>query len=133
MATYTFTKKTPPTEPGQENWFSNLAVDAAHVALTGVTGAGPQTADGTATPLTSPLTVSNTAVTTLIVPDNAAQVTLIAATNTINISEADSSVASKYFTIPVNTPVTLDVARTHELYLEANTGAATVSFWFNVI
>lgn len=133
MPTYTFSTKTPPAEPGQESNFSNLSVDAAHVALTGVTGAGPQTADATGTPQTSPLTVSNTAVTTLLIPVNAAQVNFIAATNTVNISEADSTVAAKYVTIPDGVQVTMDVTRCSTLYLMANTGAATVSFWFNVI
>ena len=131
--TYTFTQKTAPSEPGQESNFGGLAVDANHIGMTGALGAGPQTADATGTPLTSPLTVSNSAVTTLLVPANAVQLNLIAATNTVNISEADATVASKYFTIPDGAQITIDISRCSTLYLKANTGSATVSFWFNVV
>lgn len=130
-STYTFTQKTPPAEPSQESNFSGQPVDANHMALN--YGSGPQTADISGTPVTSPATVSNSAVTTLTTPLNAVQLNLVATTNTVNVSEADSTVASKYFTIPTGVVVTVDVSRTSVLYLKANTGAASVSFWYNVI
>lgn len=133
MSTYTFTQKAAAVEPGQESNFGNLVNDAAHNALTGVTGAGPQTVDISGTPVVSPATVSNTGVTTLTIPLNAAQVTFLAATNTVNISESDATVAANYFTIPTGTQVVVDVTRCSVLYLKANTGASTLSFFFNVV
>lgn len=131
--TYTFSTKTAPVEPGQEDNFGNLAVDASHEALTGVTGAGPQTVDISVSPLVSPITVSNSSPTTMNIPLNAAQVVFLATTNTVNISESVSAVSSNYFTIPTGTQVTVDVTRCSKLYLQANTGSATVSFYFNVV
>lgn len=133
MANYTFTKKVAPVEPGQLSNFGGITVDANRVAMTGATASGPQTSDATGTPLTSPLTVSNSAVTTVNVPLNAYKVTLITATNTLNISEADSTVASKYFTLPVGTVLEIETAQCSVLYLKANTGSATVSFFFSVV
>jgi hypothetical protein len=130
---YTFTQKVEITEPQAESNFGSLVNDANHNAMTGVLGAGPQTVDISGTPVVSPATVSNSAVTTLTIPNNASQVTFIATTNTINISEADATVASKYFTIPTGVAITLDVSRCANLYLKANTGSATLSFWFNVV
>ncbi len=133
MATYTFTQKAAPTEPGQLNNFGNMVNDGAHNAMTGAVGAGPQTVDISASPLTSPLTVSNVAVTTLTIPLNAVRVNFLATTNTVNVSEAVAAVTSKYFTIPTGVQISVDVARCSILYLEANTGSATLSFWFDVV
>lgn len=133
MSTYTFTQKVAPTEPGQESLFGNLRNDASRNALTGVVANGPQTVDISASPIVSPATVSNSAVTTLTIPLNAVQVNFLAITNTINVSEADATVASKYFTIPTGVQITVPVALTKVLYLEANTGSATLSFWFDII
>jgi hypothetical protein len=127
---YTFTQK---TASGNLNNFGNLVVDSAHVGLTGVVGAGPQTVDISGTPIVSPATISNSAVTTLTIPLNAVQVTFLAASNTVNISESVAAVTSHYFTIPVGEPVVVDVSRTSVLYLEANSAPATLSFYFNVI
>jgi len=133
MATFTFTPKTPPVEPGQLDNLGGAVNDANHNALTGVLGSGPQTVDISATPIVSPATISNVAVTTLTIPLNAAQVTFLATTNTVNVSESTAAVTSNYFTIPVGTQVTVDVSRVSKLYLEANTGASTLSFFFNII
>jgi len=130
-STYTFTQKTATVLPNQEDNFGGQVVDANHLAMT--FGAGPQTIDISASPVSSPATVSNSAVTTLTVPLNAVQLNLITATNTVNVSEADATVASKYFTIPTAQLITIDVARISLLYLKANTGAATLSFWFSVV
>lgn len=131
--TYTFIQKSSPSEPGEEDNFGGLQVDANHVALTGATGSGPQTVDISVSPISSPATVSNSSVTTLTIPLNAARVNFLATTNTVNVSESVSAVTSKYFTIPTGVQVSVDVARCSILYLEANTGAATLSFWFDVI
>lgn len=130
---YTFTQKSGPVAGLPASNFGSLANDANRNAMAGVLGGGPSTSDATGTPQTSPISVSSSAVTTLVIPLNAAQVNIFTTTNTINVSEADSSVASKYFTIPTGVQVTIDTARCGVLYLKANTGAATVSFWFNTV
>lgn len=132
-STYTFTQKIPPAEPGQESNFAGVVVDGNHVGLTGAIGSGPQTVDISGTPIVSPATISNAGVTTLTIPLNAVEVNFLAATNTVNVSESDSSVAGHYFTVPVGVQTTVDVSRTSVLYLKANAGASTLSFWFNVI
>lgn len=130
---YTFTQKPAPSEPSQLNNFGNLRNDGGHNAMTGAIGNGFQTVDISGTPVVSPATVSNVAVTTITVPLNATQLNLVAATNTVNISEADATVATKYFTIPTGVVVTLDVALQSVLYLKSNTGASTLSFWFTIV
>ena len=132
MPAYTFTSKQIQT--GNTDLFVNSVVsDGNHVNLTGMIGSGPQTVDNSSTQVESPATVLDTAVTTINIPQDAAQLNLITVTNTINISEADDTVATKYFTVPTGIQVTIDVARCSVLYLKANTGSATVSFWFNMI
>ena len=128
---YTFLTKVAPTEPGEEDNFGGLTVDGNHQAMS--YGAGPQMSDATASPQTSPLTVSNSSATTLLVPTNAVKLTIVTLTNTLNISESVSAVSSKYFTLPVGTVLSIDVSRCSTLYLEANTGSATVSFFFTIV
>lgn len=133
MATpaYTFTQKTQPSEPGELNWFGNLRRDGSKQPLTGALGNGIQTTDATSTPQTSPLTVTTSAVVTLVAPDDAMNVLITSLTNTLNISEV-SNMAS-YFTLPVNTPITLECGLQKNFYLESNTGNATVSFAFGIV
>src|ERR1035437_6431305 len=126
MSTYSFTQKPAPTEPGQESNFGGLVDDANHNALTGFTANGPQTVDISASPITSPTTVSNSVVTTITVPLNATEMTVLATTNTINCSESTAAVSSNYFTIPTGIQVTIPVARVSVLYFEANTGSASM-------
>lgn len=133
MATYTFTQKIAPVEPGQENLFGNLRNDASRNALSGAVANGPQTVDISASPIVSPATVSNSAVTTLTIPLNAVRVNFLATTNTVNISESDNTVAGHYFTIPTGVQVSVDVALTSVLYLKANTGSSTLSFYFDIV
>lgn len=132
MATYTFSQKPQPAEPGQLSNFGNLRNDASRNALT-VTANGPQTVDISGTPIVSPATVSNSAVTILTIPLNAIRVNFLPTTNTVNVSEADATVATKYFTIPTGVTTSVDIALTSVLYLKANTGASTLSFWFDTI
>lgn len=133
MSTYTFTQKAAPVEPGQESLFGNLRNDGSHNAMTGFLSNGPQTVDISASPIVSPATVANNAVTTLTIPLNAVRVNFLAATNTVNISESNSSVTDHYFTIPTGIQVSVDVGLTSVLYLKANTGSSTLSFYFDVI
>ena len=131
MATFTFTQKAQPTEPQQLSNFGSLSVDGSHNPIP--FGSGIQTVDISGSPIVSPATVSNASATTLTTPLNAGFINIITATNTLNISEADATVATKYITIPVGVIVQLPVTRVNTLYLKANTGAATVSFWYTVI
>lgn len=126
---YTFTEKVPSNTTN----FAGVVNDGNHAAMNGVVGSGPQTSDATATPVVSPVSVSNAAVTTLKVPLNAVSLYILATTNSVNVSEADATVTTKYFTVPTGIPVSIDVARTSVLYLQANTGASTVSFYFNIV
>lgn len=132
MSTYTFTQKPQPTEPDQLTNFGNLRNDASRNAMT-VVANGPQTVDISGTPIVSPATISNAAVTTLTIPLNAVRINMLAATNTVNISESDNTVAGHYFTVPTGTQVSVDVALTSVLYLKANTGSSTLSFWFDCV
>jgi hypothetical protein len=94
-----------------------------------------QTQDATpgGTNLVSPLTLSSTAVTTLVVPTNAVKVTLIGGA-AFQVSEvAGTTSLSQYATIPANTPITLDVARLQYVYLIAPTGTPAVSFIFSTL
>lgn len=129
MATYTFTEKVPSNMTN----YAGVVNDGNHAAMNGAVGSGPQTQDATGTPVVSPVSVSNSAVTTINVPLNAISIYIMAITNTVNISEADATVATKYFTVPTSIPVSIDLGRTAVLYLKANTGASTVSFYFNVV
>lgn len=133
MSTYTFTMKAAPAEPGQENLFGNLRNDGSRNAMSGALGNGPQTVDISASPIVSPATVSNSAVTTLTIPLNAVRVNFLATTNTVNISESDKDVAGHYFTIPTGVQVSVDVGLTSLLYLKANTGSSTLSFYFDTV
>ena len=128
---YTFTKKADPVEPGQMKNFGNLANDGSNVAM--MVAAGVQTQDATGTPVVSPQAFPAT-VTTINVPLNAIRFHIIPLTNTINISEADNTVATNYFTAPVGIETKFECARQGKIYLKANTGAATgSSFWFDVV
>lgn len=131
MPTYTFKPKTAASEPGQLSNYGGMVNDANRNTM--LIGAGPSTVDISGTPVVSPATVSNSAVTTLTIPVNAAQVNFLATTNTVNVSESDSTVAANYFTVPTGVQITVDIARCAVLYLKANTGSSTLSFWFNTI
>lgn len=131
MATYTFTQKTAPIAPGQLSNFGGMVNDANRNTM--LIGAGPQTVDISSTPVVSPIAFPTT-VTTLTTPTNATQLTLIALTNTLNVSESDPTVTANYFTVPAGIPIKIDVARTAKLYIKANTGAATgSSFYYNIV
>lgn len=136
--TYTFQMQAPPTEPGQLSWFGNLRRDGARAELTGALGNGFQTSDYTTSPVTSPVSVAANSVTTILVPPNAASITIITKTQSVLVSEASansglSSWSTNYAEIPVNTPTTIDVGLQSTIYLLASTSTAVVSFWFQIV
>lgn len=113
---------------GYASNFSNLRVDAGRNAMTGVLGNFMQTQDNTGTPVTSPVTVNTTK--TLVVPLNAAQITISPVTNPVQVSEDSTQTA--YFAVPAGAVVTFDCANLANIYLK--TGSSTVvSFYFNCI
>lgn len=106
--------------------FGNLRTDGSRIAM--LYANTFQSQDATASPVTSPVTVNTT--TTLTVPQNAVQVTIISVTNAVQISE--DSTQSVYFNLPAATPLTLDCANQQYIYLK--TGSSTVvSFQFKLI
>jgi hypothetical protein len=113
---------------GKASTFGGLRTDGNRIAMTGVVGNFMQTQDETGTPITSPVTVNTT--TTLLVPDNAAQITIASVTNAVQVSEDSTQTA--YFALPAGVPWTFDCANLEAIYLK--TGSSTVvSFAFNMI
>lgn len=84
--------------------------------------------DATATPQNSPLTVNTTA--TLVVPQNAASVTICSVTNAVQVSEDSTQTA--YFALPAGVPWTFDCANQQYVYLKTS-GSTSVSFQFNCV
>lgn len=81
---------------------------------------------------TSPLALTGaTTVQTIIIPPNATQITVLGSA-TFNISEywSGSGALTQYAIIPLGLPVTLDVGRQQNLYVE---GTGNLSFWFNTL
>lgn len=91
-------------------------------------GSSFQTQDNTGTPQTSPLAYT-TSLVTLVVPDNATQFIFTAST-AINISEL--STMARYYTQPINTPMTIDCSRLQNIYLQSGTGG-TLNFMFKTV
>lgn len=108
--------------------FEGLVADGNRIGMTGVLGSNLQTQDATTSPVNSPATV-NTA-TTLTVPANAAQCTIVSTTNAVRVSETPDS--TTYFAVPAAVPFTFDCARMSAIYLTAASSTA-VSFAFNVV
>jgi hypothetical protein len=126
---YRFNVKPSPAEPSQLDNFGNIRKDGSRQSLAGSPGNGFQTIDVSGTPLASPQTIGTTA-TIINVPLNATTITINPAT-AVNVSEVVS--LSSYFTIPANTPTTIDVANQLNFYLFTGTGTSVVSFFFQIV
>lgn len=120
--------KTKSTSPNLASLFSNLQVDGGRNAMTGVLANRIFTHDGAASPAQSPLTL--TTAQTLVVPQNAAQLTLVSTTNAVTVSE--DSTSSSSFSLPAGIPWTFDVANQQDVYLTA-TSSTVVNFYFGTI
>ena len=96
--------------------------------MTGVLGNYMQTQDNTGTPVTSPVTVNTTK--TLVVPPNAAQITVSPVTNPVQISEDSTQTA--YFAVPAGQTITFDCSNMSNVYLKT-AGSTVVSFYFNMV
>ena len=96
-----------------------------------------QTQDATLpTNLVSPLAVTNTATTTVNIPQNATTMTLTAATIALRVSEVapTSNSLTQWTTLPVGVPTTINVARQALIYLQADAaGTSTASFFFQTM
>lgn len=125
--TYTFTPQTTSNKMGAVPRAANT--EPIELAANGI-----QTQDQTASPVASPNNIPSASVTTLNVPPNAVRFHIIPLTNSINFSEQDSSVATKYATAPVGVETKIDCSRMPVIYLKANTGAANgTTFWFDMV
>ena|SRR5882757_5331672 len=120
MATVTLKTKADPSN------FGGLVNDGNRNAMQ--FGNWPQTSDATASPVTSPVTV--TTGTILTIPNNAAQI-VISSSAALRISELSD--VSTYFVLPANTLLTIDIARLGLLYLKQDSGSCTVQFYFSVV
>jgi hypothetical protein len=113
---------------GYASLFSNLQNDAGRNAMTGITANRMLTQDGAASPVTSPVTVNTTQ--TLLVPQNAAQLTVVSTTNAVQVSE--DSTSGESFAVPAGVIWTFDVANQQNVYLK--TGSSTVvNFYFSTV
>lgn len=125
---YTFKVKPRPVEPGQENNFGNVQLDASRRGLSSSNGNGIQTTDATATPQNSPLAIT-TATAILQIPLNATAI-VVTGSAAMNISEL-SSMAS-YFTLPSGSQLTIPI--TNQLFLYFTTATTgNLSFYFEIV
>lgn len=88
------------------------------------------TQDGADTPVTSPVSVTAVATTTLQVPEQAVEI-MIYSNQALRVSE-DSTLAS-YYVLGANGVVVLNVADMEYVYLRGNAVTCTVSFVFSKI
>lgn len=123
-----YTRKDSPQKinGGQPATFLGGVInDANRVSLDRTSGIN--TNDGAASPVISPVAVAAGVNTILTVPPTAVSVTLMPSA-ALNISEL--AAFTQYATIPANSSTTISLTRQKFLYLQ---GAATVSFFFNLI
>lgn len=119
-------------EVGKTN-FGGATVDGNRQFMSGANWFQTQDATPT-TNLVSPLTVTTGTVIPLIFPLNAISVTLLAATNTVNISEVSGTTSlSQFFALSAGQQLTIPVNRLSTIYLLGVTGSSVVSFMFNTI
>ena len=130
-STYTFSVKPAPLNP--DTWFAGIVNDGDRNAMTGAVGSGIQTEDASATPVTSPLTISTTAVTHLVVPQNAVSMVInVSNASPVNISEV-SAMTSYYQIQQIDGNVEIDLARQNDIYLMASSATATAWFYFKIV
>ena len=131
MAAPTYTHKPAPVTPGPEDNLGGQVVDGNRVAVQGI-ASGFITTDISASPNTSPLTLS-TGVTTITIPVSAITVTLSNIDSTNNVLVSELVGMGTYFTLLPKTSQTFEVARQGFLYLKASASTPIVSFVFQLI
>ena len=89
-------------------------------------GGNIATQDATGTPQTSPLAIT-TGVTTIAVPENAAEIVMTAA-EAFRVSEIVSM--ARYFTAASNVIMAFPVSRTDNIYVRADSTGTSLHFFF---
>jgi hypothetical protein len=126
--------KTRPNDPNQETNFSNVQRDGSHQPMFGYTGNGIQTTDATATPVTSPQSVTTSTVLALNTPLNATAINITATAFTLFVSEVYGTTSlSSYDIIPVGATKTYDLAICGVLYLLGGSGTCVTSFYYDIV
>lgn len=94
-------------------------------------GSSFTTADATATPVTSPLTVTDT-IATIVVPDRAVEVIFSVSGADLRISEASDM--SSYYVIPDGAAEAMSCALMQNIYVKRDAGTnVTLNFRFNLV
>lgn len=91
------------------------------------TGGSILTADISASPKVSPLSVTNASVTTIAVPTNAAEIVVLGSA-AFRIGE--SVALSQYFTVPASTVMAFGVADMDSIFVQGDAGVITLNFYF---
>ena len=116
--------------PAQASNFSNLQMDGARNALTGVLGNHMQSKDATTSPIYSPITNGSGSGITLTVPQNAAQFRI---NSTVTCLVGEDSTYTYGYLAPVATDTSFDCADQQYIYLKPTSGTNTIYFQFNII
>lgn len=119
--------KVKSINPNLASNFGNVQTDGQRTPM----GYGNRilTQDATPTsPVTSPATVNTT--TTLIVPQNASQLTVVSTTNAVTVSE--DSTSGESFSVPAGMIWTFDIANQQDVYLKT-VSSTVVNFYFTVV
>lgn len=114
---------------GYASNFSNFQNDAGRNAMVGIANR-ILTRDATGTPVTSPTSMVGATTLTLIVPQNAAKITISSVTTAVGVTEDSTGV--NYFLQPANTAQAYDVANQQTITIISSTTTA-VSFYFSTI
>lgn len=132
-STYTFTVKPPASETTgskTESHYANQPVDGSRIAIQAI-GNGFQTTDATASPQSSPLTLTSS-VTTVNIPESAIIITLLNSGATNNLYFSEVSGMASYGVLNSGQSQSIDVANQTTIYLKSASGT-TCSFWFTII
>lgn len=104
--------------------YSNLAVDASSKIVQ--TGGGILTIDASSSPQSSPLVIS-TSITTLTVPENAAEIVI---EGDVVIRYSEDPTMTHYATLAASTKLAIGLGRSTNLYVRGDSGSGTLQFHF---
>lgn len=104
--------------------FSSFARDDNRIPI--LTGTGILTADITASPKNSPLSI-DTNVVTFAIPTNAAEMVVL---SDVAIRIGEAVAVSTYFKLPANTILALPLSGVDNIYLRTDSGSGTLQFYF---
>lgn len=112
------------------NNFGGMRADGNRISMTGAVGNNIQTRDATATPVNSPITNGSSSGLTLVVPQNATQMTVI---SSVACLVGEDSTYTYGLSIPANTITKFDVANQQNVYLKPSNATNTINFYFNIV